>query len=284
MTSTESQTVAPADITSDDFSAFRDCLESVSGIVLNDSKKNLVVSRLSGLMSENGVNSFAELLEQMKSNAVLRENIMTSMTTNESSWFRDSYSFDIFKEKLLPELARAQPLKVRVWSAACSTGEEPYSISMAADEYMKHRPDSLPANAVRVLGTDISPTAIKKAMSASYEEVAVSRGLSPEKKQRYFQQVNGSWNVKEEIKNCVTFSEQNLRQEYKSLGLFDIIFCRDVLTYFSSEAKLDILSRLAKALKPGGYLVLGSSEFITNYSEYFEMVSWRNGVVYKLKS
>jgi len=271
-------------ITLDDYCAFRDCLGEVSGIILNDSKRNLVSSRLAGLISDNRLNSFAELLERMKSDTTFREVIMDAMTINETSWFRDSFPFDIFREKLLPEFAREQPQKVRVWSAACSSGEEPYSLSMAAEEYMQHRPDSLPANAIRILGTDISPTAVKKAMSGSYEQVAVSRGLSAEKKQRYFYQEDGSWKIKESIKKRVTINKLNLRQDYKGLGLFDIIFCRNVLTYFSSELKADIVSRLAGALKPGGYLVLGKSESITNYFEYFELVQWRDGVIYKLKS
>lgn len=284
MNSIQDETVAPGSITLDDFHAFRDCLEEVSGIILNESKKDLVTARLFGLISDNRLDSFAELLKRMKSDAALRENIMDAITINETSWFRDSYSFDVFKEKLLPELSRAQPLKVRVWSAACSTGEEPYSLSMAADEYMQQRPDSLPANAIKILGTDISPTAVKKAMSNTYEQVAVSRGLSAEKKQRYFYQVEGSWKVKEGIKKRVTIDKLNLRQDFKSLGLFDIIFCRNVLTYFSSELKADIVSRLAGALSPGGYLVLGRSESIADYSAYFDLVPWRDGVVYKLKS
>ena len=284
MTSTQDTTMDSDSIKLDDFHAFRDCLKEVSGIILNDGKKDLVSTRLSGLISDNGLDSFTELLEKMKSDAVMRENIMDAMTANEVSWFRDSFPFDIFREKLLPEFARAQPQKVRVWSAACSTGEEPYSLSMAAEEYMQQRPDSLPANAIKILGTDISPTAVKKAKSASYEQVAVSRGLSSDKKQRYFYEEDGFWKIKNSIKRRVTINELNLRQDYKSLGLFDVIFCRNVLTYFSSEIKADIVSRLASALNPGGYLVLGKSESIADHSEYFDLVTWRDGVVYKLKS
>jgi chemotaxis protein methyltransferase CheR len=155
---------------------------------------------------------------------------------------------------------------------------------MAADQYSRHRSGSLPANAVRILGTDISPSAINKALTGCYEEVALSRGLSSENKQRYFSEAEGSWEVKEDIKNRVTFSELNLRHEYKDLGHFDIIFCRNVLAYFSSKLKADIISRLADVLNPGGYLVLGNSESISNYYEKFDIVQWRDGVIYKLKS
>jgi chemotaxis protein methyltransferase CheR len=280
----QNEKVSSREITTEDFHAFRDCLEEVSGIILSNSKKGLIVNRLSGLMTHYKLGSFSDLLERMKSDAELRESIMDSITINETSWFRDPYPFDIFKEKLLPEFARTQPQRVRVWSTACSTGEETYPLSMAADEYIQHSSDSLPANAVRILGTDISPSAIKKAQSGSFEEVDISRGVSPEKKQRYFDKVDGCWEVKEDIRNRVAFSELNLTHDYKSLGPFDIIFCRNVLTYFSSELKLDILSRLAKTLNPGGYLILGSTESLTIYSDYFEPITWRDGVVYKLKS
>lgn len=271
-------------ITTDEFHAFRDCLEDVSGIILSDSKKNQITSRLSDLMSDKELGSFSELLEGMKTDALLRESIMNSITSRETSWFRDSYPFDIFREKLLPEIATGQPQKVRVWSAGCSTGEEPYSLSMAADEYMQQRPDSLPANAVRIFATDVSPAAVAKAKTGIYEKVAISRGLPLEKLQRYFQQVDGNWELVKNIKDRVTFAELNLKQEYNNLGSFDIILCRNVLTYFSAELQQDILSRLARVLNPGGYLVLGSSESVGNYSDYFDLVQWRDGAVYKLKS
>jgi len=284
MNSQKNDEVSSKEITTENFHAFRDCLKEVSGIILSDSKKDLVFKRLSGLISQYKLSSFAEFLEKMKSDAELRESIMDSMTINETTWFRDSYPYEIFKEKLLPEFARAQPQRVRVWSAACSTGEEPYLVSMAAEEYMQKRPDSLPANAVRILATDISATAINKALSGRYEEIAITRGLSPEKKLQFFNDIEGSWEVKEEIKKRVTFNELNLRQDYSELGRFDIIFCRNVLNYFSSEVKADIVSRLASTLNPRGYLVLGNSESIAEHYKYFDVIAWRDGVVYKLKT
>ena len=284
MNSLKNDEVSSKEITTENFHAFRDRLKEVSGIILSDSKKDLIFKRLSGLISQYKLNSFAELLEKMKSDPGLRESIMAAVTINETTWFRDSYPYEVFKEKLLPEIARAQPQRVRVWSAACSTGEEPYLVSMAAEEYTQNRPNSLPANAVRILATDISPTAIKKALSGRYEEIAISRGLSTEKKLQFFNDIDSGWEVNEEIKKRVTFSELNLRQDYKALGRFDIIFCRNVLNYFSSELKADIVSRMASALNPGGYLVLGNSESIAEHYKYFDVISWRDGVVYKLKT
>jgi chemotaxis protein methyltransferase CheR len=276
--------VAIESLTTEDYLAFRAFLEDASGIVLGDNKQYLVTSRLTRLIADNNIESFSALMRHMKTDGALRHRIMDAMTTNETSWFRDIYPFDIFKEKLLPELAMDQPRQIRIWSAACSTGQEPYSLSMMAHEYHATKPGSLPVNAIQILGTDISPTVLEKARSGIYEGVAVSRGLSPERKSRFFREADGAWQVIEDIQKRVSFRELNLMQNYAMLGRFDIIYCRNVLIYFSAELKRDILSRMAKALNPGGYLVLGGSESISNYSTDFELVRWRNGVIYQLKS
>ena len=271
-------------ITTEDYQAFRIFLEDISGIVLGDNKQYLVTSRLTRLIAECGVESFSALMGRMKTDGKLRHRIMDAMTTNETSWFRDIYPFDILKEKLLPELAKNQPRQIRIWSAACSTGQEPYSLSMMAHEYSMSKPGSLPLNAVQIIGTDISPTVLEVAKSGRYEGVAVSRGLPHDRKDRFFREVSDGWEVSPDIKNRVTFRELNLMQNYSLLGRFDIIYCRNVLIYFSTELKRDIIARMAKCLNPGGYLVLGGSESITNYSNEFELIRWRNGVIYQLKS
>jgi len=271
-------------ITSQDYQAFRTFLEDASGILLGDNKQYLVTSRLTRLIAENDIESFSVLMQRLKKDRTLRQRIMDAMTTNETSWFRDSYPFDILKEKLLPELVKSQPRQVRIWSAACSTGQEPYSLSMVTHEYLMSKPGSLSVDAMQILGTDISPTVLGSARSACYEGVAVSRGLSAERRARFFRESNSGWTINEDIKKRVTFREMNLMQSYAILGKFDIIYCRNVLIYFSTELKRDILARMAKCLNPGGYLVLGGSESISNYSEGFDLVRWRNGVIYQLKS
>jgi chemotaxis protein methyltransferase CheR len=270
-------------ITTEDYQAFRRFLEDVSGIVLGDNKQYLVASRLTKLIAENDIDSFGTLMQRMKSDGRLRNRIMDAMTTNETSWFRDVYPFDIFKEKLLPELAKTQPRAIRIWSAACSTGQEPYSLSMMTQEYLQSKPGSLSMDTVQIIGTDISPSVLATAKDAVYEGVAVSRGLAPERRQRFFRETSEGWQVSDEIKKRVNFRELNLMQSYTLLGRFDIIYCRNVLIYFSTELKRDILSRMAKALNPGGFLVLGGSESITNYSDDFDLIRWRNGVIYQLK-
>lgn len=284
MSATATLSVTASTLTPEDYAAFRTLLQEVSGIVLGDNKQYLVTSRLTRLMQEHGLDTFGVLMRQMKSDSKLRHRIMDAMTTNETSWFRDSYPFDILKEHILPELAKNSPRQIRIWSAACSTGQEPYSLSMTVQEYLQSKPGSLSGGGVQILGTDISPRVLEQARTGIYEGIAVSRGLSPERKQRFFKPVGNSWQVIDSLRSCVTLRELNLMQSYTSLGKFDVIFCRNVLIYFSTDLKKDILSRMGKALNPGGYLVLGGSESISNYSDEFELVRWRNGVIYKLKS
>ncbi len=271
-------------ITTEDYQSFRKFLEDACGIVLGDNKQYLVTSRLTKLISDNEIDSFSTLMKRMKVDEKLRNCIMDAMTTNETSWFRDVYPFDILKEKLLAELINAQPRTIRIWSAACSTGQEPYSLSMMVQEYLQSKPGSLSTNAVQIIGTDISPSVLAVAKSGVYEGVAVSRGLPKERKARFFQEIGAGWEVSADIKKRVSFRELNLMQNYTLLGRFDIIYCRNVLIYFSTELKRDILARMAKCLNPGGFLVLGGSESITNYSNEFDLVRWRNGVIYQLKS
>lgn len=275
-------TVLAKGLSSEDYNAFRSFLEDASGIVLGDNKHYLVTSRLTRLMKEQDIESFSALMQHIKRDGKLRHRIMDAMTTNETSWFRDSYPFDILKEQLLPEFAKQQARQVRIWSAASSSGQEAYSLSMIVSEYLQKRPGSLPANAMQILGTDISPTVLEQARSGFYEGVAASRGLSEERKRRFFTQTGTGWQVKDDIRKRTSFRELNLMQGYAALGKFDIIYCRNVLIYFSADLKRDILARMARALNPGGFLVLGGSESISSYSEEFELVRWRNGVIYKL--
>ena len=271
-------------LTTSDYNAFRHFLEEASGIVLGDNKQYLVTSRLTRLMREQEIDSFSTLMQRIKSDSKLRHRIMDAMTTNETSWFRDSYPFDILKEELLPQFAKRQARQVRIWSAASSTGQEAYSLSMVVSEYLQKRPGSLPPNGVQILATDISPTVLEQARKGVYEGVAVSRGLSEERKRRFFTQTAEGWQVKDDIRQRVSFRELNLMQGYAALGRFDIVYCRNVLIYFSADLKRDILARMARVLNPGGYLVLGGSESITSYSDDFELVRWRNGVIYRLQS
>lgn len=270
-------------INQEEYEAFRHILEQASGIVLGDNKHYLVTSRLAGIMGEFSIASFSLLIEQIKKEQRLKQRILDAMTTNETSWFRDSYPYDVLKEKILPDASKKRPSTFRIWSAACSTGQEPYSISIVVSEFLKSRLGALPGNSVQIVGTDISSEAMRQAQLGCYEGVSVTRGLSPERKQRFFKEKDTCWEVSDEIRNRVSFREMNLMQNYTFIGKFDVIFCRNVLIYFSQNLKRDILKRMSQVLNPQGYLILGGSESISGYSDDFELVKWKNGVIYQLK-
>ncbi|MBE0509907.1 MAG: protein-glutamate O-methyltransferase CheR [Chromatiales bacterium] len=271
-------------ITHQDYDDFRRYLEEASGIVLGDNKHYLVTSRLNRLMREFEIENFAQLMRRLKTErkSKLHEQIVDAMTTNETLWFRDNYPFEVLKHVIFPEYSQKRLSQLRIWSAASSTGQEAYSISMSIQEYLASKPGSLPAN-IQIIGTDLSATVLKEASAASYEAMSLARGISEERRKRFFTERNGKFEVRPEIKARASFRELNLMHNYASLGKFDIVFCRNVLIYFSSAMKTDILNRIAKSLNPGGYLFLGGSESPTSYTDAFELLRTPKGVVYRVK-
>ncbi len=269
-----------------DYNAFRKILEDACGIVLGENKHYLVTSRLNRLSEELSYSSLSEMLEKLGKggDVKLKQRIVDAMTTNETSWFRDRYPFEMLKKSLLPELAKQKPNPLRIWSAASSTGQEIYTLSMTMHEFKQANPGLL-SGRVEIVGTDISPTVIKTAREAKYDELSMGRGLSEERKKQFFiDNKDGGWTVKPEVRMGTRFTELNLLNSYAALGKVDIIFCRNVLIYFSSELKTDILDRMTQILKPGGLLFLGGSESPTGYTRAYEMVRYPEGVVYRLKS
>ena len=268
-----------------DYEIFRTFLEDACGIVLGENKHYLVTSRLTRLLDEFKFPSLSSMIEKLKSvnNSDLKEKIIDAMTTNETSWFRDKYPFDILYNELFTELAQKKSPSIRIWSSASSSGQEAYSISMTFSEYQRKNPGKCTSR-LEIVGTDISPTILKLAKEAKYDELSVSRGLTSDRLKGFFtNEGDGGFKVKPEISSRCRFSEINLLKSYSVLGRFDIIFCRNVLIYFSAEIKTDILTRMAKLLNPGGYLFLGGSESPTSYCNLYEMVKLKDGVVYRLK-
>ncbi|MDP1707790.1 MAG: protein-glutamate O-methyltransferase CheR [Gammaproteobacteria bacterium] len=278
--------MASPTITPSEYQAFRILLEEACGILLGEDKHYLVSSRLGRLMQEEGLATLGELVTRLSGirGASLRTRVIDAMTTNETLWFRDTTPYDALTLHILPQFAQT-PLgrPLRIWSAACSSGQEPYSISIAVQEYLLGKPGQLTWG-VQIVGTDISSAILKEANAGIYDSTSLARGLSPERRQRFFTPVDGKWQVKPELRTRVSFKELNLKQSYAALAKFDIIFCRNVLIYFSADLKRDILTRMAQALNPDGYLILGSSEAISNLSSAFEMVHYASGVVYRLKN
>ena len=265
------------------YDRFRKYLEKESGISLSDNKQYLVASRLGKLLEREKFTKIEELvaaLERSGRVSKLREEVINAMTTNETLWFRDSHPFKILKELILPQMDKRP---VRIWSAASSTGQEPYSISMILEEYKQFKPGALKPGE-KIIATDICTNILQHAKQAEYDSLAIARGLSPDNQNRYFEKLSDSvWKVKPHISSRVEFKHLNLIDSFTALGKFDVIFCRNVLIYFTAETKLDILKRMHASLNPGGYLFLGGSEALSGLSSMFDIVQCHPGIVYKAK-
>lgn len=271
-------------LTAEEYDGFRAFLAQSCGIVLGEHKQYLLITRLRPVLEEFGIGSLGELLERLRKGVGLglRERVVDAMTTNETYWFRDSYPFEILASTVLPELERRRCRMPRIWSAACSSGQEPYSISIVVQDYLRLRPQAF-ADDVQVVGTDISPTMLIKARNGIYYDSEIQRGLPAEARERYFRRHAHGWEVGPEVRSRVRFLDLNLLKPYALLGRFDLIFCRNVLIYFSTELRRDILSRMAKLLNPGGYLLLGASESLSGQAGEFQMVRSGGGILYRLR-
>jgi len=272
-------------IRTEEFREFSQFLEKSCGILLAEHKQYLVQSRLGRIMRDNNLTSLHELTAKLNgfSGNSLKEKVINAMTTNETLWFRDVHPFEILTKTILPELTEnARGSRLRVWSAACSTGQEPYSISMVLDEFKKANPGKLSSE--EIVATDISTEALNAARSGEYEMLAIGRGLSQDRLKKYFSQTaTGGWKVNPDIQRRVRFQSLNLMGSYAALGQFDVIFIRNVLIYFSAEMKADILRKMHKQMRKGAYLMLGASESMSGLNDCFELIHCRPGIIYKAK-
>lgn len=266
-----------------DYESFRSFLEEACGIILGDNKHYLVLSRLRSILDDNNIASVSDLIAQMNKGvgARIRESVIDAMTTNETSWFRDQYPYEILSKDILPELDKQKVSNFRIWSAACSTGQEPYSISMIINEYLRGHPGAFADP--KIVATDISATVLKASNKGLYDGLSIARGLSSDRRTLFFDKQDEYWQVKESVKRFIKFQEVNLMKSLGLLGKFDVVFCRNVLIYFSPEAKKEIIERISQALKPGGYLFLGGTESIASYSDRFDMIRAHGGLVFQLK-
>lgn len=262
---------------------FCELLQQRSGIVLGDSKQYLVTSRLSQLMREHQLTTLSELVDRLQRSQPmgLLQQVIDAMTTNETMWFRDAYPFDVLRKDIFPN--HPGPGQLSIWCAACSSGQEPYSIAMTAEEY-RAEPKSRLFPGVRIVATDISAQMLQAAKEGAYDSLAVARGLSPERKKKFFDELpGGRWQVKAALKTAISFQSMNLLSMPYSVGPFDVIFCRNVLIYFSPQVKQQVLAALTARLKKGGILFLGGSESLGELSERFEMIRCSPGIMYRLK-
>lgn len=267
-----------------EYALFRQFLERSCGILLGDNKNYLIDSRLRKILKDNNVATLGELLREIERPAGnrLRQQVIDAMTTNETLWFRDRHPFEYLQNTLLPELAK-RPGDITIWCAACSTGQEPYSISICVEE-LRRKNFSMANKNVRILATDISSKVLETARRGLYEPLSLKRGMSQERLDAYFRHDNeGAWEIKPEIRRRVEFRSINLRESFVNIGKFDIVFCRNVLIYFSSDLQKQILANIHRVLNPGGYLFLGGSETPKGLNELFDIRYYTPGVVYVKK-
>ena len=271
-------------VSPEEYSELSNYLSTACGIELGDNKQYLVNSRLRTVVKKHGFNSIGDLLSSIKDDGkvALRQQLIDAMTTHETLWFRDQYPYEALKRMILPELARAHLPNIRIWSAACSSGQEPYSISMIIEEYRREYPKH-PLPDVQVVATDISPTILKSAREGIYDDIVMARGLTSDRRTKFFEELKGKAQVKEFVRKQVIFYELNLISPHALPGKFHVIFCRNVLIYFSDKNKCIILDRMANLMEKGGYLFLGGSESISRYTDRFEAARYYGGMVFRLK-
>jgi len=254
-----------------------------SAIELEASKAYLIEARLAPIAKENGFASTNELIQGIrgKRHSDLEHRVVEAMTTNETSFFRDIHPFEALRKTILPEMRtkRAAQRQLNIWSAACSTGQELYSVAMLIRENF---PD-FASWQVKLLGTDLSDNVLERARNARFSQIEVNRGLSAPLLVKYFKRDGMQWQLSSELRAMATFSKLNLIENWQAIPTMDVVFLRNVLIYFAPETKKLILQKIRKVMAPHAVLFLGGAETTMNLDAMFERVQIESGVFYRLK-
>jgi chemotaxis protein methyltransferase CheR len=264
-------------VTPHDYDFLRKRLKERSGLVLSADKQYLVESRLLPVARKAGMGGLGELVRALRRSdaEALLTAVVEAMMTNESFFFRDKTPFENFRSTVLPALmARRHSHTIRIWCAAASTGQEPYSLAMALQEMER----DLAGWRLEVLATDLSNEVLEKARQGLYSQFEVQRGLPIQLLIKYFTQIGDMWQIAPDIRAMVKYRQLNLLSDFSHLGLFDLIFCRNVLIYFDQETKIDVLNRLVHATARDGYLVLGAAETVVGLTDGFKPVAELRGL------
>jgi chemotaxis protein methyltransferase CheR len=260
-----------------DYDFLRKLLKERSGLDLSADKQYLVESRLMPLARKAGLAGIPELVQKMKSGAeALIVEVVEAMTTNETFFFRDKIPFDHLRDTILPTLlqSRASRKTLRIWSAAGSTGQEPYSIAMV----LKERAAALSGWRIEIVATDLSQEVLEKSRAGIYSQFEVQRGLPIQLLVKYFTQIGELWQINSELRGMVQHKQLNLLKDFSHLGKFDVIFCRNVLIYFDQETKIGIFERMAKVIEPDGMLMLGAAESVVGITDAFRPCPDKRGL------
>ncbi|HYH37105.1 MAG TPA: protein-glutamate O-methyltransferase [Azospirillum sp.] len=262
----------------EDFDMFATLLKQRSGLVLTKDKAYLLESRLMPVARKwnmKGLDELASTVRTRKDEALLRD-ITEAMTTNESSFFRDQKPFDQFKQIVLPRLleTRATKRSIRIWSAACSSGQEAYSLAMLLNEDAA----KVAGWRIEIVGTDISAEMVERSKSGIYTQFEVQRGLPIQMLVKHFKQQGDKWQIAPNLRQMVTFKEWNLLGDLGGLGQFDVVFCRNVLIYFDQPTKTKVLEAIARQMPPDGVLYLGGAETVLGITDRFKPVDGQRGL------
>ena len=263
------------------FNFVRDLVRAESAIVLETGKEYLVESRLVALARDGGyrdVDAYVEDLALRRNPVALRK-VVEALTTNETSWFRDSDPFTALRQTVFPELAKARPQRqIRIWAAACSSGQEPYSILMTAQDTPE-----LAGWKVEMIASDLSQEMIDRARRAEYSQLEVNRGLPATTLVKHFERAGVNWRINPALAAQVQFRQLNLVRPFPSMGRFDVVFLRNVLIYFDLETKRDILRRVRQVMAPDGHLFLGAAEMTMGVDESWERVPAGRSSIYRIR-
>ncbi|MFZ5608719.1 MAG: CheR family methyltransferase [Pseudomonadota bacterium] len=261
-----------------DFELLARLLRERSGLVLTPEKTYLLESRLTPLARRNGYETLDRLIEEIraKSDEELIREVTEAMTTNESFFFRDMTPFDNMKNHVLPMLRQKKAVdrRIRIWCAACSTGQEPYSLAML----LKENEAQWQGWRIEIIGTDIARNVLKKAQEGIYSQFEVQRGLPIQLMIKYFTQNGDLWQISKDLREMVTYKEFNLLSPFSGLGQFDVVFCRNVLIYFDPATKGEILRRLHGVMPVHGSLFLGAAETVIGITDKFKAVKGLRGL------
>ncbi len=261
-----------------DYDYLRTLVKQRSGLVLTADKQYLVESRLLPVARKAGLTGLSDLVLRLKGpNAQgLAVEVVEAMMTNESFFFRDKVPFEHFRDTIVPALvaARASQRRIRIWCAAASTGQEPYSLAMC----LKEIAPQVAGWRIDIVATDLSTEVLEKAKAGIYSQFEVQRGLPIQMLIKYFAQVGETWQIAPEIRAMIQFRSFNLLNDFASVGMFDVVFCRNVLIYFDQPTKVGVLERMARAVERDGYLVLGAAETVVGLTDSFKPVPDRRGL------
>ena len=270
-----------------DYKLISEYIKDISGIIIAPEKYYLIETKLSSLMLNSGASSFNDFYWNVlsKGNHDIAQKIINAITVNETFWFRDNVLWKCFDREIIPglvdKLASGTKVKIRIWSAAASTGQEAYSIAMCIDNYLKrNKITNVTLSDFEILATDISDRVLEIAKNGRYDKISMTRGMSEHYKAAYFIENNSAWDLKPLIKNAVDFKCFNLKDRFKDFGKFDVIFCRYVLIYFPDILKAEIITKMHEALTNGGVLFTGNYVLYNMLRDVLTAESYENLTYY----